>query len=228
MAKKKEPKILPRILTKPIPSLILETDLSGIPSIKYGSNGWRQVTGFGGQILFVWEGYIDLTGMTVKQDLSMAVQTVEFQEGFAHICLASSLNVWDLVLDVPVDWDVALLLNDNVNMAMPGFSGSSRNPENVVQGSYRMFGPGLATAGGISEGTMPLQSSQWGVNAATASDRLYITRIVMIGAEGELNLPVAAVTPPTLVAMPVLFFEEKDLSHMERLRRSYILQGPFS
>jgi len=228
MATKKEPKILPRILTKPIPSLILQTDLSGIPSISFGSNGWRQVAGFNGQILFVWEGYIDLTGMTVTQDFSVAVQTVEFQEGYAHIVLASSLNVWDLVLDVPVDWDVALLLNDSVNMALPGFVGSSRNPENVIQGSYRMFGPGLATAGGISEGTMPLQSSQWGVNAATASDRLYITRIVMIGAEGELNLPVAAVTPPTLVAMPVLFFEEKDLSHMERLRRSYILQGPFS
>jgi len=227
MAKKKEPKILPRILTKPIPSLILETDPSGVPAIKSASNGWRPIVGFGGQVLFVWEGYIDLTGMTVKQDLSMAVQTVEFQEGFAHICLATSLNVWDMVLDVPVDWDVALLLNDGTNLVMPGFSGSSRNPENVIQGSYRMFGPGLPnTITGISEGTMPLQSSQWGVNAATASDRLYITRIVTIGT--GLDLQTAAATPPTLVAMPVIFFEEKDISHMERLRRSYILQGPFS
>jgi len=227
MAKKKEPVMLPRILTKSIPSLILETDLSGVPSIKSASNGWKQIVGFNGQILFVWEGYIDLTGMTVTQDYSLAIQAVDVQEGFAHICLATSLNVWDMVLDVPVDWDTALLLNDGTNLAMPGFSGSSRNSENVIEGNYRMYGPGLPNpATGISEGTMPLQTSQWGTNAATASDRLYITRVVTIGT--GLDLATAAVTPPTIVAMPVIFFEEKDLSHMERLRRSYILQGPFS
>ena len=225
MAKKKEPKVMPRILTKSIPSLRLDTDGSSAPSIPAGtSQGWREVTGFGGQVLFVWEGYIDLQGMTVEQDLSLGIQAAEFQEGFIHICTATSLLVWDIVMDVPVNWDEALLLNDGTNLTLPGFAHSSRNIENVIEGKLRMYSPGIETSAGagVSEGTIPIQSTRWGVNVATASDRLYISRIVTIGTGN--NLTPAVITPPTVVAMPVVFFEEPELAHMERLRRSYILQ----
>jgi len=227
MAKKKELVALPRVLTKAIPSLSLVTDGSGLPLFDPAENagsGWEIIAGAGGAFV-VWTGYIDLTGMTVTQDLSLGVQAVEFQECFSHLVFASSMFVWDLVTDVPVDWTQALNNTDGSTglVPMPGFLGSNQNIENVVEGKFRMFSPGqTVTATGISEGTIPIQATRWGTNVATASDRLYISRIVGVAPTASLNP--AAILPPTLVAMPVVFFEEPDLSHMERLRRSYILQ----
>jgi len=227
MAKKKELVALPRVLTKAIPSLSLVTDGSGLTLFDPGENagsGWELIVGAGGTFA-VWTGYIDLTGMTVTQDLSLGVQAVEFQECMSHFVFASSMFVWDLVTDVPVDWTEALNNSDGSSqlVPMPGFLGSNRNIENVVEGKFRMFSPGqTVTATGISEGTIPIQASRWGTNVATAADRLYISRIVAVAPTPTLNP--AAILPPTLVAMPVVFFEEPDLSHMERLRRSYILQ----
>jgi len=231
MAKKKDPEMQSRILTKAIPSLTLVTDGSGLtlfdPTENIGS-GWELIVGSGGTFA-VWTGYIDLTGMTVTQDLSLSIQTVDVQECFSHLVFASSMFVWDLVTDVPVDWSEALNNSDGSSqlVPMPGFIGSNQNIENVVEGKFRMFSPGqTVTATGVTEGTMAIQSTRWGTNAATASDRLYIARIVAVAPTPTLNP--AAILPSTLFAMPVIFFEEADLSHMERLRRSYILQGPFS
>lgn len=220
---------MPRILTKAIPSIQLDTDGSGLPifhSDIVAGSGWEIVSGSGGSFA-LWTGYIDLTGMTVSQDLSMAVQAVEFQECFPTVCFASSLFVWDLVTDVPVDWNEALDNSDGSSDALPlpGFLGSHQNIENVVQGKFRFFSPGLTgTAAGanVSEGTIPIQANAWGVNAATASDRLYIARLVALAP--NVDLTPAAILSPTICAMPVVFFEEKDLSHLERLRRSYVLQ----
>jgi len=229
MAKKKELVALPRVLTKAIPSLSLVTDGSGIPLFDPDENagsGWELIASTSAQGTFaVWTGYIDLTGMTVTQDLSLGVQAVEFQECFSHLVFASSMFVWDLVTDVPVDWSQALNNTDGSSqlVPMPGFLGSNQNIENVVEGKFRMFSPGqTVTATGVTEGTIPIQASRWGTNVATAADRLYISRIVAVAPTPTLNP--AAILPPTLVAMPVVFFEEPDLSHMERLRRSYILQ----
>jgi len=230
MAKKKEPKVMPRILTKPIPSIELDTDGSGFPIFGGGvdsPNGWEIISATGG-FFAVWTGYIDLAGMTVTQDLSLGIQAVEFQEGFPTIVFSSSCFVWDLVTDVPIDWSEALERTDGGSgfTSMPGFLGSNQNIENVVEGKMRFFSPGQITnpadPTAVSEGTIPIQVSRWGVNVATASDRLYISRVVALSPTPNLNP--AAILPPTLCAMPVVFFEESDLSHMERLRRSYVLQ----
>jgi len=231
MAKKKEPEMQSRILTKAIPSLTLVTDGSGDPLFdptESAGSGWELIPGAGGTFA-VWTGYVDLTGMTVSQNLSLSVQKVDVQECFAHLVFASSMFVWDLVTDVPVDWAQALNNSDGASqdVPMPGFMGSNQNIENIIEGKFRMYSPGLTvTTSGLSEGTMPIQSTRWGTNAATASDRLYISRIVAVAPTATLNP--AAIIPPTVIAMPVIFFEEAGLSHMERLRRSYILQGPFS
>jgi len=230
MAKKKEKEIHPRILTKSIPAIAINTDESGFASLAVEVSKWRIIEG-GGLNFAVWTGYIDLTGMTVTQDFSLAIQAVDVQEGFITFTAASSMTVWDLVTDVPINWDEALTRTDQGGqLAMPGFQGSNQNLENIIQGQMRVFSPGVLTNPldplSVSEGTIPIQSTSWGTNAATASDRLYISRVVLVGPTE--NLTPAGVTSPTVVAMPVIFFEEKDLSHMERLRRSYILQGPFS
>lgn len=227
MAKKKEPEIQARILTKSIPQVEYEVDSGGVVTLDNRSSGWKvvQSPGLGTPTqAAVWSGYIDLTGMTVTQELSLAVQAVDIQESDAVICIGTDLLfVWDIVSDVPIDWETELAIGiPGVRPPFPGQLGSTRNMENIIQGRYRLY----ASNSTIVAAMVLVQEGTWGVNAATASDRLYIYRIVHGGNAGGLGSE--SLVPPATFAMPVIFFEEANLSHMERLRRSNILQGPFS
>jgi len=233
MATKKDSKIQPRILTKSIPYLRLEGDELGIITISDPTSGWVLVNSpalASPDAAAVWSGYIDLTGMTVTQELSLAVQSVDVQESFPITGVdVAILNVWDIVSDVPIDWSVELNLFSGATgtCPFPGQLGSTRNLENIIEGRFRTFSVNTT----IPNALLSVQQGTWGVNAATASDRLYIYRVVHGGSAATSPgsyPPVAIEIPPATFAMPVLFFEEKDLSHLERLRRSYILQGPFS
>jgi len=224
MAKKKEPEIQARILTKPIPFCLLAYTSEGIGSISDSGSGWEIVDSPAMATphqAAVWSGYIDLAGMTVKQELSLAVQAVDIQESFPITGSGSILNVWDIVSDVPIDWQLELTLQSGASgtCPFPGQLGSTRNMENIIQGRFRTYAQNQQ----IPAVLVGIQDGSWGTNAATASDRLYIYRL-MHGGPGPAEFEL----PPATFAMPVIFFEEKDLSHMERLRRSYILQGPFS
>lgn len=219
-----EKKIQPRLLTKSIGAarmaMTSQAEAFVVTLDTDSASGWQLITGAGNLKYAVWTGYIDLQGMTVAQDLSFSAQSVAFQEGQMWAGQGDAMISYDMVTDVPVNWTLALrLTSDGAQVSFPGMIDSTVNPENVVYGNMRMFLANGQVAGGI----LPAQASIWGTNRATASDRLYVHRIVLIQ-----NISVTSATqyaiPPCIVAIPGLFFEEKDLAHMERLRRSYILQ----
>jgi len=212
-------KLQSRLLTKPIGSCRIHISDQGegyVYTLAEGSDNWDLITNNTGLTFAVWTGYIDLQGMTVAQDKTFAAQSVAFQEG--NVVAGEIMTIWDMVTDVPVDWNSELENTDGIQTGMPGFLGSSVNSENVVFGNIRLFLPNAQVTGG----TLPAQSSVWGTNRATASDRLYIHRLVHATTTG--TVATQHVMPPTVVAIPGLFFNEKELSHMERLRRSYVLQ----
>jgi len=212
-------KLQSRLLTKPIGSCRIHISDQGegyVYTLAEGSDNWDLITNNTGLTFAVWTGYIDLQGMTVAQDKTFAAQSVAFQEG--NVVAGEIMTIWDMVTDVPVDWNSELENTDGIQVGMPGFLGSSVNSENVVFGNIRLFLPNAQVTGG----TLPAQSSVWGTNRATASDRLYIHRLVHATTTG--TVATQHVMPPTVVAIPGLFFNEKELSHMERLRRSYVLQ----
>ena len=212
-------KLQSRLLTKPIGSCRIHISDQGegyVYTLAEGSDNWDLITNNTGLTFAVWTGYIDLQGMTVAQDKTFAAQSVAFQEG--NVVAGEIMTIWDMVTDVPVDWNSELENTDGIQVGMPGFLGSSVNSENVVFGNIRLFLPNAQVTGG----TLPAQSSVWGTNRATASDRLYIHRLVHATTTG--TVATQHVMPPTIVAIPGLFFDEKELSHMERLRRSYVLQ----
>lgn len=228
MAKKKELEIQSRILTKSLGSVGYDVTSEGVVSLEPTSAGWSLVPspGLGApDHAAVWEGYIDLAGMTQTQDLSLAIQAVDIQESDIVFGQgADLLMIWDIVSDVPIDWE-AELSDTGVTgrrAPFPGQKGSNRNMENIVQGRLRCF----ASNATIVAALVLVQETKWGTNAATASDRLYLSRVVHGGS--FTGAPLETQIPPATFAMPGIFFEEADLSHMERLRRSYILQGPFS
>ena len=212
-------KLQSRLLTKPIGSCRIYISDQGegyVYTLDTGSDQWELITNDAGITFAVWTSYIDLQGMTVAQDKTFAAQSVAFQEGSPVV--GEIITMWDMVTDVPVDWATELDNSDGIRNVMPAFLGSSVNSENVVYGNNRLFLPNANVTGGI----LPAQSSVWGTNRATASDRLYIHRIVQATTSG--TIATQHVMPPTIVAIPGLFFDEKELSHMERLRRSYVLQ----
>lgn len=211
-----------RVLVKTIPSGAMETDGSSAASINpLSGSGWKQVTGAGGTVFAVWSGYIDLTGMTMTQDYSFGVQNTDVQECNQWVGDADAFTVFDLVTDVPVDWSEALLQTDGLHIVLPGMQSSQRNLENIISGKGRAFYRNQTIPGG----TAMHQAWSWGTNLASASDRLYIYRVMTFTSLGP---SVSFSAPPTAIVMPTIFFEETDLAHIERLRRSYITQGPFS
>jgi len=116
----KEKEVLPRVLVKNIPSVYLIRDGSDLVSLgPPSSSGWEIITGVANVNFGVWTGYIDLTGMTMTQGLSCAVQTVDIQESDIWISDNDLTNVWDVVSDVPINWEEALNKFDGVRLCMP-------------------------------------------------------------------------------------------------------------
>ena len=215
-------KLLTRLLTKPLGSVGYDVDGDGIVSLSPTSSGWSLVACPGiatPDYAAVWEGYIDLQGMTVAQDLSLAIRSVDIQESDIVGGNADLLMIWDVVSDVPIDWELELADTgvSGRRSPFPGQKGSFRNMENIIRGRMRLYVKNTT----IPVAMMLLQETSWGANRATASDRLYLYRVVHGGATTGAS---DSQIPPATFVMPVIFFEEKDLEHMERLRRSYILQ----
>jgi len=210
-----------RILRKYIPPLVLDSDGTTVTLADDVHPGWSTLTGLGGITYFLYETYTDLVGMTVEQDFSFAVQAVDWQEGSAQRSIGQTeITIWDVVTDVPVNWSNVVLSGTPAPASplMPGFLGSNQNMENVISARVRTFAPDPA----LASITRQFAESNWGTNTGSASDRLYVARVIQV-TTGTPSSPIY-IGPPVCVAMPTVFFEESDLEHMERLRRSYILQ----
>jgi len=220
MAKKKEKIPQSRILTKYISGVTL-TRVVDTPfaTVNDGASDWKVIT-IGSNAWGVWTGYIDLTGMTVEQGLTCAVEVADVQESQpVQSDSSSGCLMHDLVHVVPIDWETALGKTDGTVQTLPGMLGSNENIESIVKGKMRHYfiNSNVPAPGAVLLGN----TSTWGVNQALASDRIYISRVVFFG--GEVNE--AQRIPACVVALATTFFEEAELSHMERLRRSYLLQG---
>jgi len=163
--------------------------------------------------------YIDLAGWT-EQQLTTFVQGVDFQKQQLPIPIPSGgiSNLWEF------DFLTTRRLTDDeltswgTNSAIPGFLPSTCDLMEVIYGERMSYG---------ENGTIPLTYIQvggetFGSGNPTAMDKLHWTRLYIM----------PSVTPGTLIIIPstnlivqALTVEEKDLVWMERLRRSYVLQG---
>jgi len=163
--------------------------------------------------------YIDLAGWT-EQQLTTFVQGVDFQKQQLPIPIPSGgiSNLWEF------DFLTTRRLTDDeltswgTDSAIPGFLPSTCDLMEVIYGERMSYG---------ENGTIPLTYIQvggetFGSGNPTAMDKLHWTRLYIM----------PSVTPGTLIIIPstnlivqALTVEEKDLVWMERLRRSYVLQG---
>jgi len=233
-----------RLLRKFIPPMLAEFDLSTAFTVTGG--GWEALTtvdSAGNPTYWaVFRDYFDLSGVVVDQATLFTVNPA-FQEGcdwnYTTSLATGALQVWDMITqEFLIDDTFDGVVPGSGNWIAPGLSGgvatlgtirvgAPYELEDIHYGNARSFQYGAVTALGASP-FLPNQtrSSSWGVGSATAGQKLYITRAIHLTSALEAAPGNTIRTPPTAVVVPALIAEETDLRYIERLRRSYVVQGP--
>lgn len=188
-------------------------------------NGWEIYTNDVGTQWALHRSYVDIVGWS-KDEITAFTQGAAFQEAERWTATLGGviplLNTWDIVSvnyieDGAFDSDKFVSpLGAPYNWNAPGMSGSNYNLEEILAGRYRCF----AQSDDITA-THQSNLQVWGAGDATAGDRIYITRAILL--TSTTVYPGSIMVPPMAVVIPTLLVKESDLVYMERLRRSYVL-----
>ena len=248
MAKKDEVK--ERLLRQFIPPVVVDVDESENFTVSGGD--WELVTAEdadgGATYWAVYRGSFDLSGIVIDQATLFTVNPM-FQEGcdwnFITENPIGALQVWDMlsqeyitnatfdgVVPASGNWIPPGLVGGTFTIGSIRM-GEAYELEDIHYGNARSFQYGAVTFLGKSQ-FLPNQtrSSSWGVGSATAGQKLYITRAIHITSALAANPPSPGGdptnqirSPATAVVVPALIAQETDLRYIERLRRSYVVQG---
>lgn len=232
-----------RLLRKFIPPVHVEFDLSSAFTVSGG--GWEAVTAVDstGAATYwaVYRDYFDLSGIVVDQATLFTIGP-NFQEGcdwnYTTTLPTGALQVWDMLTqEFIVDETFDGVVPGSGNWIAPGLSGGQvalgsirvgapYELDDIHYGNARSFQYGAVTALGASP-FLPNQtrSSNWGAGSATAGQKLYICRAIHLTSALNAQPANEIRSPPTAVVIPSVIAEETDLRYIERLRRSYVVQG---
>lgn len=196
--------------------------------INASSSGWEEITGTGVPpgSFFVSKSYIDLAGLSMEEKTvffdAMTVQT-GMPPMLVGAAAESNFRVYDFMTSIPVDlvdFCTSLQYIQGIGFGTPG---QQLNFENVHYARTQYFATDLDF-----NFTVPRQTSshQHGSLGSTASDRLYVYRIVyasMVLAGGASTISLTL--PPARHLVLASVKEEPDYVYMMRLKRSYDLQN---
>ena len=212
MGKEKEP--VAHQLYKQVPG----TELTVYPSVEVGpalANGWEQINTFD----MCYRTYIDLEGWS-KQHLTMFTSGVDIQK--ENIPL---LGILPATADVVWEFDFIttrkLSREDLAGIIFgdcPGFLPSGVDLMEVIYGERMQY----ARNAQIPQTLIQVSGETFGTGTPTAADKLHWTRYIALGNSNPTD---TVQVYPTNLIVQALTVEEKDLVWMERLRRSYVLQG---
>jgi len=245
-----EKQVKERLLRKFIPPVTIAVEEPDV--FTTSGAGWEIITATDSEnnptYWAVFRSYFDLSGIVEKQETLFTVNPM-FQEGcdwnFITEDPLGALQVWDLLTQEYItDATFDGVIPTSGNWVAPGLSGGSAlvglirvgapyELEDIHYGNARSFQYGPLTSAGVGFSQyLPNQtrSSSWGVGSATAGQKLYITRAIHISSALADTPPSVQplnqiVSPPTAVVVPSLITQETDLRYIERLRRSYVVQG---
>ena len=232
-------------LVEEIPALQLFYDTTITPSrwnvtdnLLISASGWEVITpaasGPTDRRLWAFQTSIDVSGWG-NQGLTFYPLQAGVQEGYMFTYLNDScLQVIDVVSDCPLDLG-NFAFNNLVNFpykTVPGLYqrvnltstvDQSFQPlefDNVLYGQSRVMGynSNFPTEGGIPL-VSPININDFGSMTPTASDKLYITRILVCNNSartgGFMNCP------PTRFVIKGQLMRESDLSYVYRLKNSF-------
>lgn len=209
-----------KTLAKEIGTLVV-TKAGPVGTLGDSSEGWEQ-TSVGG-LIFVNRQYFDLAGLSVD-DKTLFFEGAAVQDTLNPAASPSTAGSLILLTDVMSNKP---LTNDEATSIGAGFGNTAFGDGNLTfdQTIYmrlRTFNIDLDNAAG---GYMiPIADNQLGSLSPTASDRVYITRIAIIGAnsaDGFYSIN------PCRYLLRASAKEEPEYQYLMRLKRSYELQQSF-
>jgi len=210
--------VTPHQLVKQAPGneMYLTYDGSSLDTVT-GINGWTGLISDDGLYpIGVYRTYFDLAGWS-KEELTTFVQGVDIQKSHLPIQIVAS----SLTLVQEIDILSTRRITDAEITAWreyPGFLPSTLDIMQVTYGETVEYAENATVAGTF----IRVHASTFGTGDATAMDKLHWTRIYpCVNQLGNTGL----VIYPTNCVVQAITSKEKDLVWMERLRRSYVLQG---
>jgi hypothetical protein len=171
--------------------------------------GWEQINPT--QQFFVARTYFDLAGLTID-DKTLFFEAAGVQD------VSNIAAVIDILSNKPLTNTEAL--NAIVSGNMVSTASANLTFDQTIYMRYRIFNTDLDNvAGGYM---ITLTDNQLGSMSPTASDRVYVTRIVSI-AGGDASYDIQ----PVRYVLRASAKEEPEFEYLMRLKRSYDLQQQF-
>lgn len=191
------------------------------PGLSAGT-GWEYIQIMpNGQTYQAWTNrqYIDLSGWNA-QDLTMFTVGVDIQkDGIPLVATMPSpvMTVYDFITTRRIT-DAEII--DTIN-SPPGFIDSTLDLMECIYGLRQS----LAQNGQIPGTYVNVDGGTFGSGNPCAVEKLHWTRLVITTMGHFEDITGSITIPPTNLVVQATTTEEKDLVYMERLRRSYVLQG---
>lgn len=191
------------------------------PPFSSATNGWEVISSDANALIIAFRSYIDLAGWT-RQDLTTFTQGVDIQK--QSLPLAALTNTQsDRVHEY--DFLTTRILTDaeltyTGGFSLPGFASSTCDLMEVVYGERMAY----ASNTQIEPVHQYIQvgGETFGSGNPTAMDKLHWTRLYVIHYPFDSD---GIILQPANLVVQAMTVKEKDLVWMERLRRSYVLQG---
>ena len=179
--------------------------------------GWEQITP--GQQFFVARTYFDLAGLTID-DKTLFCEAAGVQDVSNPTSVPSAAGNLAAVIDILSSKPLtnAEALNAIVSGNMVSTVSANLTFDQTIYMRYRIFNIDLDNlAGGYM---ITLSDNQLGSMSPTASDRVYVTRIVSLaGADASYDVQ------PVRYVLRATAKEEPEFEYLMRLKRSYELQN---
>ena len=190
------------------------------------TDGWdyfEQMPGGETYQAFVNRMYIDLSGWT-EQDLTTFTTGVDIQKDRTPLAVSGSTMTCPIIYEFDILSTRKIAddeLTNKIAGTTPGFEPSTMDLMEVVYGEQTTYAQNAQIPGTY----IRTAGSTWGSGNPTASNKLHWTRIYLttFSSVNDSNGAFQAGASNLIVQATTL--EEKDLVYMERLRRSYVLQG---
>ena len=224
-------------LNEIIPNLLLQMNSSKEWSVAPNDSldGWYDVSTRDGSItanrIFAYQNEIDVSGWG-NQGLSFFPMQAGVQEGANYTYIIDdSLQVIDIISDSPLD--VPSFVFNNLlaypNITLPALYERTLDApaervfpplgwENILYGNSRLFQHNDNLQGLLA---LPVQSNEFGSMNPTATDKLYLTRILKCNVADSTQVGGVSYIPPTRFIIKGMLKSESDLSYIYRLKDSF-------
>jgi hypothetical protein len=180
-------------------------------------DGWEMLTipGLAVPSIAVWRGYYDTQGFNLEE-LTFFPTNPQVQESGPFLSDMNGVLVTDMITVKPItNADIEKMAPDTAELSSlnPGFLHSSHDLQDIIYGKWVYYNPSSIEA----QAPVVSQSGTYGLNTPTGRDRIFITRVVNMGAANNQYAQIA----PCAFVLGGVTAEEKDLVHLERLRRNF-------